>query len=47
MKINYNYELRDVSKNKTYEDNIDSSAKISDLINTLNLRKNADFEIIL
>ena len=46
MKINYNYELRDVSKNKTYEDNIDSSAKISDLINTLNLRKNADFEII-
>ena len=46
MKIHYKYELRDLSKNKTYEDSIDSRAKLSELIDVLNLRKNADFEII-
>ena len=46
MKTHYNYELRDLSKNQTYEDSIDSMAKINDLINVLNLRKNSDFEIV-
>ena len=43
--IEYQYILKDISKDKTYEDNIKSDSKLYELLNKYNFRTNADFVI--